>query len=88
LLRELLAAMSYFGRAESWIDAELLDANTVDADVTPCELGESPPTGRELVRRLVPVLPANHADWARNAPAGAPPSAPSQRGGNRRQGLV
>lgn len=63
LLDQLLRAMTYFGRAESWVCGELLDEPRIEADVIPVELGEPAGDGRELVRTLVPVLAEEHVEW-------------------------
>lgn len=63
LLRQLLAAMTYFGRAESWVEGELLDRLPVEINAEPCDLGEPPPAGRELIRTLMPVPAADHVTW-------------------------
>ena len=63
LLGRLLKAMTYFGRAESWVCADLLNEAPADADVIPCEIGQEPPPDRELVRTLVPVAAEEHLAW-------------------------
>lgn len=64
LLDQILKAMSYFGRAESWVLAEVVIA-TDDTDVRPLELGLEPedPDAYELVRTLVPALPEEYQVW-------------------------
>lgn len=64
LLGQLLAAMTYFGRAESWVCGELLNDSVGDAEVTPTELGQAPAVGFELVRTLVPILADEHVAWS------------------------
>jgi CRISPR-associated protein Csb2 len=63
LLDQLLRAMTYFGRAESWVCGELLDEAPLDSDAVPVELGEPAEEGHELVRTLVPVLAEEHIAW-------------------------
>ena len=64
LLAKLLEAMSYFGRAESWVAARLCESECETHPISCClELGSEPPPGEELVRTLVPILPADHAIW-------------------------
>lgn len=63
LLGKLLGAMTYFGRAESWVCGELLDDVNGDADVVPHELGQPAPPDRELVRTLAPISAAEHVEW-------------------------
>ena len=67
LLSKLLAAMTYFGRAESWVYGELLGEVVANADVSPIELGHTPAPGLELVRTLVPVSPHEHETWSAQA---------------------
>lgn len=65
LLDRLLKAMSYFGRAESWVDAEIDPTPQLATDdARPVEAGVDPPPGRELVRTLVPKPAADVAQWA------------------------
>lgn len=63
LLDRLLRAMTYFGRAESWVCGQLLDMPPSELEVQPKELGDSAPNGNELVRTLVPIPPEEHAAW-------------------------
>lgn len=63
LLGQLLNAMTYFGRAESWVEGELLDEAPYEANAEPYELGSPAPAGRELVRTLMAVPAAEHATW-------------------------
>lgn len=64
LLGRLLEAMSYFGRAESWVTAQLCE-NECEMHPRSCclEFGIEPPPGEELVRTLIPILPADHRGW-------------------------
>lgn len=65
LLDKLLRAMSYFGRAESWVDAEIDPTPQLAADhARPVEAGVNPLPGRELVRTLAPRAAADIAEWA------------------------
>lgn len=63
LLRRLLAGMTYFGRAESWVCGHLLEEVSATADVIPLDLGQEPPADCELVRTLMPVSVDEHAAW-------------------------
>jgi CRISPR-associated protein Csb2 len=71
LLDSLLASLTYFGRAESWVVAKRLDflpdAPLIDA-VT--DVGQAPPD-TELVRTLCPSAPEEHAIWYQTARAEA-----------------
>ncbi|MES2792136.1 MAG: type I-U CRISPR-associated protein Csb2 [Planctomycetota bacterium] len=64
LLGKLLEAMSYFGRAESWVIAQLRETpNNGPIDSIPLDLGIEPGDGSELVRTLVPVALSDHTAW-------------------------
>jgi len=63
LLGRLLAAMSYFGRAESWVHCAVLENVPSGQDVVPLELGQEPPSDYELIRTLVPVPADEHVAW-------------------------
>ena len=63
LLDKLLNAMTYFGRAESWVCGHVMKNDSVTADVEPLELGVEPLDGYELVRTLVPVSAEEHSAW-------------------------
>ena len=63
LLDGLLRAMTYFGRAESWVCGQVLDVPPDEFDVEPMELGEPVAEGRELIRTLVPILAEEHSSW-------------------------
>jgi CRISPR-associated protein Csb2 len=70
LLQRLVTAMTYFGRAESWVCGEVVEALPFEPDVFPLELGVEPPPGYELVRTLTLADPDEHAAWlASRAPA-------------------
>ena len=63
LLDRLLNAMTYFGRAESWVCGEVIEVDSVDTDVKPLQLGIEPADGCELVRTLVPALVQEYEAW-------------------------
>ncbi|WP_373649408.1 type I-U CRISPR-associated protein Csb2 [Schlesneria sp. DSM 10557] len=63
LLDRLLGAMTYFGRAESWVCGTVLDTPPAQLEVEPIELGQPAGEGRELVRTLVPILAEDHVNW-------------------------
>ncbi len=63
LLREILAAMSYLGRAESWVEAGLLPP---DSPFTPnCTPDDGSPLlrGQEQFTLLAPVTPSAYGAW-------------------------
>lgn len=63
LLDQLLRAMTYFGRAESWVYGQVLDEIPTTSDTEPIELGEAIADDRELIRTLVPVPADEHVEW-------------------------
>lgn len=71
LLRRLLSAMTYFGRAESWVCGDVLDELPFEPEVVPLELGVEPSPGYELVRTLTSAEPTEYEAWlaSRTAPA-------------------
>lgn len=62
LLSRLLNMMSYLGRAESWVDARLLDGFEGQSDAAPLT-GAGVATDQELVRLLAPVSPPIYETW-------------------------
>ncbi|ODA32078.1 type I-G CRISPR-associated protein Csb2 [Planctopirus hydrillae] len=63
LLENLLSAMSYFGRAESWVEAELLNECSIETDIYHLKLGEPAPEGFELIKTLLPTPAEELAAW-------------------------
>jgi CRISPR-associated protein Csb2 len=65
LLAHLLANLGFLGRAESWVEARLLDDWTGGFNCLPSELSVDPETGEALepVRLMVPVDPSEYNDW-------------------------
>ncbi|QDU39639.1 CRISPR-associated protein, family (Cas_GSU0054) [Maioricimonas rarisocia] len=62
LLSRLLRAMSYFGRAESWVEAKLLDTWNGDVNCRPLN-GGGVAEEEELVRLLAPAPPDDFRQW-------------------------
>ncbi len=63
-LRVLANRIGYFGRAESLVEARVLDGITaIEANATPLAEGTSLPQKTELVRLLAPMLPAAYDEW-------------------------
>jgi CRISPR-associated protein Csb2 len=63
LLARLLGTMTYFGRAESWVGAELVDSWKGSPNATPANghtVGNGP---TERVRLLAPVADEEYAAW-------------------------
>lgn len=63
LLQRLIAAMTYFGRAESWVCGEVVDELPFEPEVVPLELGVEPAPGFELVRTLTVEEPKQYGAW-------------------------
>ena len=63
-LRILAERLGYFGRAESLVEARVLDGITaIDANASPLPAGAPLPQKTELVRLLAPMAPAAYEDW-------------------------
>ncbi|HEY1256207.1 MAG TPA: type I-U CRISPR-associated protein Csb2, partial [Terracidiphilus sp.] len=63
-LRILAERLGYFGRAESLVEARVLDGFTaIEANATPLAEGASLPQKTELVRLLAPMLPTAYDEW-------------------------
>lgn len=62
ILAGLLERCSYLGRAESWLDACLLEGHDGELNAWPVE-GDEPAPGYEQVRLLSPVGEAAHLAW-------------------------
>ena len=63
-LRILAHRIGYFGRAESLVEARVLDGITaIEANATPLAEGTSLPQKTELVRLLTPMLPTAYDEW-------------------------
>ncbi|MEX1027463.1 MAG: type I-U CRISPR-associated protein Csb2 [Candidatus Paceibacterota bacterium] len=65
LLSRLLNAMSYFGRAESWVAARLCTDYDGSLDVRPLD-GTNVEQSQELIRLLSPVSPIDYQPWRKN----------------------
>ncbi len=65
LLARLLERLTYLGRAESWVEARLLDGWDHPPDVLPLEeVAEGPPEeGGEVVRLATPSPPDSYRAW-------------------------
>ena len=62
LLSRLLTDMSYFGRAESWVEARLLDDWNGRRDAAPLN-GGGVQSNQELIRLLAPTSPPQYESW-------------------------
>ncbi|HRI16407.1 MAG TPA: type I-U CRISPR-associated protein Csb2 [Verrucomicrobiota bacterium] len=63
-LQTITSRLAYFGRAESLVEAHLLDGITgVEADSVPLEEGEALLSGKELVRLLAPMTASKYDVW-------------------------
>lgn len=65
LLTGLVRDLGFLGRAESWVEARLLDAPEDEPNCRPSALAVDPETGEALepVRLLAPVAPQEYGPW-------------------------
>lgn len=65
LLEALLHDLGFLGRAESWVEADLLDHWDGEPNCRPSELAVDTETGEALepVRLIAPVVPAEYGQW-------------------------
>lgn len=63
LLRELLAHLSYLGRAESWVDADLLDDAPAGVQFNCEPAGRTAARGVDIIQVLAPLSNADYAQW-------------------------
>ncbi|HRI16601.1 MAG TPA: type I-U CRISPR-associated protein Csb2, partial [Verrucomicrobiota bacterium] len=63
-LQTITNRLAYFGRAESLVEAHLLEGITgIEADSAPLEEREASPSGNELVRLLAPMTAREYDVW-------------------------
>lgn len=63
-LQTLAGRLSYFGRAESLVEARVLEGvMAIESNAVPLADGEQPPPKTELVRLLAPMTPDNYNNW-------------------------
>lgn len=63
LLRELLARLSYLGRTESWVEADLLDDAPAGVQFNCEPAGSTAARGVDVVQVLAPLSDADYAQW-------------------------
>lgn len=63
ILSRLLIKMGYLGRAESWVDARIVENSVFDANSMPLQNGSALPDGYEIVRTLTCILPEEYRLW-------------------------
>ncbi|MCX6678461.1 MAG: type I-U CRISPR-associated protein Csb2 [Methanothrix sp.] len=66
-LEILLARMGYLGRAESWIEAQIIDYQETKGNCRPLSGNESIPEDCEGVRTLASIAPASYLSWRATA---------------------
>ncbi len=68
-LAGLLGALSYLGRAESWVEASLVEDAIPDIDwnASPLAFGAEPPAGHEVEHVLLPMAPDDYVAWRASA---------------------
>ena len=62
LLKLILNAMSYLGRAESWVDGDLLEVSP-ESDHHWCQVGSDPPPGGDQLSLLAPMAAQAYNEW-------------------------
>ncbi len=66
-LQTLAMRLGYFGRAESLVEARVLEGVTaIESNAMPLAEGATPPEKTEFVRLLAPMNPAKYSDWRKN----------------------
>lgn len=66
-METLLARMGYLGRAESWIEARLINYQGIEGNCRPLGENESLPEDCEAVRTLASIAPASYQSWRATA---------------------
>ncbi len=87
LLRSLVENLSYLGRAESWVEAVLLEDGFVaqSDDATkknvcrPCLNGDGPERGGDQVALLAPISAADYLAWRQQSIPPEPPSVSGEK---------
>jgi CRISPR-associated protein Csb2 len=69
LLRQLVAMLSYLGRSESWVEAQLTDDHSAEWNAVPCQEGEHRGPGWEQVSLMAPIVPDDYRKWREEATA-------------------
>ncbi len=63
LLTQLAASVAYLGRAESWVDARVLDSTPDTESRAWCRPTESVDGDCQGIRLLAPMSPASYSEW-------------------------
>lgn len=84
LLDQLVSALSYLGRSESWIEAELTDQDSSEWNAEPCREGEHRGPGWEQVSLMAAIPPAEYQTWLSQV-QDLRPSAGKKRAGARKK---
>lgn len=67
LLGELVRQLGYLGRAESWVEGELLSTDAIDRSFDVHAEAAAPGRGWEQVSLFAPLSPAEYATWREHA---------------------
>jgi CRISPR-associated protein Csb2 len=63
LLRQLVAMLSYLGRSESWVEAQLTDDHSAEWNAVPCVETEHRGPGWEQVSLMAAIPPSDYDQW-------------------------
>lgn len=63
LLRKLAYSLGYLGRSESWVEAELVNVDTIEWNAVPCPEGEHRGPGWEQVSLMAAIPPVDYRIW-------------------------
>ena len=81
LLRQLVAMLSYLGRSESWVEAQLTDDHSAEWNAVPCQEGALRGPGWEQVSLMAAIPPEEYLAWrAQHVPETSPLPAKKSRG--------
>ena len=84
-LQELAQRLGYFGRAESLVEARVLEGVTaIEHNAAPLTEGTALPPKTELVRLLVPMTPVGYKTWHTDFLAANAPPTNGKKGDNKK----
>lgn len=63
LLGKLASSLGYLGRSESWVEAQLMNDNSVDWNAVPCVENEHRGPGWEQVSLMAAISPVVYEEW-------------------------
>lgn len=84
LLGQLVSALGYLGRSESWVEAQLADKVHAEWNAEPCQEGEHRGPGWEQVSLMAAISPEEYDAWRAQHVPETPP-APATKGRGKKQ---